>query len=399
MIGVYLTQNKKNFTMKKLLFICISVSLIIGCGSIGPSRVHIDSATYNNIVLKTEQEQLLMNIVRLRYLEGTEYTKISAITASYSLSETLGGNVSTVSAPPNILTSLSSSISPSVTYTDSPTISYTPLSSMQFTKSLMTPISMVNFLLLSQGDKYDYTMLFSIFIEDIGEVAATLLNLGGENHLTPQYKTYIGTMGLLNKLYRRGAFEVPRAIIYEGKLGVLLRFHRQFPKTPDAIKLKKLLLVPLNARDIVFMEHSVLEALEEKDGVIGFGNPKSEIKNIVYIRFRSLLSIMAILSRGLQVPKQDLCNHLTKELVQTDASIYEWRKYIHDFLTIYASEKEPRENVFIKVYLHNHWFYIKASDLASKDTFGAIRQLFILTSADTSGSTTPILTIPVSARG
>lgn len=398
MIGVCLTRNKKNFTMKKLLFICLSVSLIIGCRSIGPSRVHIDSATYNNIVLKTEQEQLLMNIVRLRYLEGNEYTKISAITASYSMSETLGGNVATTSTPPNVLTSLSSSISPSITYTDSPTISYTPLSSMEFTKSLMAPISMINFLLLAQGDKYDYRMLFSLFIEDIGEVAANLLNIGGENHLTPQYKTYIETMGLLSKLYRRGAFQVPRAITYEGKLGVLLRFHTHFTKTPDAIKLKKLLLVPLNARDIVFMEHSVLEVLEEKNGVIGFGNPKSEIKNIVYIRFRSLLSIMATLSRGLHVPKQDICDHLTKELVESDASIDEWRKQTNDFLNIYASEREPRENVFIKVYLHGHWFYIKASDLASKDTFAAIRQLFILTSADTSGSNTPILTIPVSAR-
>lgn len=371
----------------------------MGCHSIGPRRVNIDRETYNNVVLKTEQEQLLMNIVRLRYLEGTQYIQISAITAGYSMSETLGGSVSTTSTPPNILSSLASNISPTVTYSDSPTISYTPMGSMEFTKSLLTPTTMVNFLLLSHAGRYDYTMLYSLFLEAIGDVDANLLNIEGSDYLTPQYVTYIKTISLMNKLYRQGAFEVPRAISYQKNLGALLRFHKKYTHAPEAIKLKKIFKVPLESRDLIFMEHTVLEELQEKDGSLGFGNPKSNIKNIIYIRFRSLFSIMSVLARGVQVPSPDLSAHVTKELIQPDGMPFDWRKEMRDFLTIYSCEKEPRDDVLVKIYFHHYWFYIKNSDLASKDTFAAIQRLFILSSADSANPTTPILTIPVSAPG
>ncbi len=384
--------------MKKLLIMCLSVLSIMGCRSIGPNTVRLDRGTYNNIVLQTEQEQLLMNIVRLRYMEGDQYTQISAITASYSLNESVSGGVTTNSMPPNILQSVESSLSPSVNYTDSPTISYTPLSNMEFTKSLLTPVTMTNFLLLAHAGAYDYTMLYSIVLEDIGEVEANLLNVGGANYLTPQYKTYMKTIHLLNKLYRHGGFQVPRAIAYDKNIGALLRFHKRFIRSPDALQLKKLLNVPLDTRDLIFIEHPLLEELQEKNGVLAFGNPKTNIKNLVYVRFRSLLSIMSILSRGIQVPRQDICAHLTKELIEADGSTYDWRKDMKDIITIYSSDKIPRDDVLVKVYLHHHWFYIRASDVTSKDTFTALQRLFILTSSDTPGAALPILTIPVAAR-
>ena len=384
--------------MKKLLIICLSAVSIVGCRSIGPVGIHMDRESYNNIVLQTEREQLLMNIVRLRYLEGSQYTQISAITASYSLNESLSGNVTTSSSPPYILSSLGSSISPSISYSDSPTISYTPLSNSDFTKSLLTPISMTNFLLLSHATNFDYMMLYSIFIEAIGEVNARLLNIKGLNHVTPQYITYNKTLDLMKKLYNRGAFQAPRSISYEHNLGALIRFHKKDSNSPDAIKLKKLLQVPLDTRDLIFMEHTLLEELEEKNGIIGFGNPKSNIKNIIFVRFRSLMSIMSVLARGVQVPRQDICAHLTKELIQSDGTPFNWQEKMRDILTIYSQEKMPTENVLVKVFFHHHWFYIKASDSISKDTFSALQQLFVLTSSDTASPAMPILTIPVAGN-
>ena len=69
--------------MRKILLVCCAILMITGCASIGPRRVQIDRGTYNNIVRETDQEQLLTNIVRKRYLEITEYIQVASLTASY----------------------------------------------------------------------------------------------------------------------------------------------------------------------------------------------------------------------------------------------------------------------------------------------------------------------------
>ncbi len=80
--------------MRKILFIGATFFILAGCTSIGPRRVHMDRGVYNNVVRQTDQEQLLTNIVRQRYLEITEYIQVGSLTASYSLSESLTGSVS-----------------------------------------------------------------------------------------------------------------------------------------------------------------------------------------------------------------------------------------------------------------------------------------------------------------
>ena len=389
--------NQLNNYMQKSFFIILALLLISGCASIGPGRVHMDRGTYNNIVRDTDQEQLLMNIVRERYLEISQYIQIGSLTASYSMSQSLAGNVTATTTSPRVLTS---SLSPAVTYSDTPTISYMPLSSTEFAKSLMTPVSMNDFLLLAHAGRYDHTMLFYIFFEQIGRYSADLLNRGGVDHITPQYEKYNKILNLLSCLYRKGAFEAPGAIVFEKKFGSLLRFQHDYEDTPEALKLKQLLGIPVHSKDIIFMEHTLVEEMEEKQDMLMVSHQPNKPRNIVYVKLRSVYAIISLLGRGVQIPCKDIQAHLTRELINPDGSRYDWTAKMKNILTIYQSSKEPLEDVLVKAVVHDHWFYIKASDLASKDTFDAVIRLFTLTSAvAASNNSMPVLTIPVASSG
>ena len=271
-----------------------------------------------------------------------------------------------------------------------------PLSSTEFAKSLMTPISMNDFLLLAHAGRYDHTMLFYLLFEQIGDYSGDLLNRGGVDQVTPQYEKYSQTLDILSRLYRKGAFESPRAIVFQGKYGGLLRFQNHHENTPDAIKLKKLLGVALHSKNIIFMEHTLVDELEEENDFLMVSNKATKPRNIVYIRLRSVYAIISLLGRGVRIPDNEIRAHLTRELVYPNGLRYDWAEQMKNILTIYESNKDPREDVLVKAVVHDHWFYIKASDLASKDTFDAVIRLYTLTSAvAASNNSMPVLTIPV----
>ena len=393
---MYLVLLSVSFTMRKILLVCWAILIITGCASIGPRRVQIDRGTYNNIVRETDQEQVLTNIVRQRYLEITEYIQVASLTASYSLSQSLSGSVSALTSTGPA--SLTSSLSPTVTYSDTPTISYIPLSNIEFAKSLMTPVTMDNFLLLAHAGGYDHTTLFSLLFEQIGDVDGDLLNQNGLSRLTPEYVKFNRIMDLFNKMYRNGVFNAPRAVSYEKHLGIMIRFKQHNESTPEALKLQKLLGIPTHSKYILFMEHTLLEALKEKNGLLVLEDTSPKFHNVVFVRLRSVYSIIHLLGRGVQIPFRDISAHMTRELINPDGSRFDWANKMRNILTVYSSDEAPRSDYLVKVNVHHHWFYIKSSDQASKDTFDAIIRLLTLTSSFAANNNSiPILTIPVAS--
>lgn len=380
---------KKSFTYFTLL-------VMTGCASIGPKQVHIDRGTYNNMVRQTDQEQLLTNIIRLRYLEVTQYIQVTNLTASYSLSQSVAGSVSatTGSSPASWVYS----ISPTVSYSDTPTISYAPLSDIVFAKSLMTPILMNDYILLTHAGGFDYSVLFLLFFEQIGSVNSILLNIDGVNKRTEDYVKFVEIIRLLDICYKHDHFEVPEAVSYENRVGILFTFRPHKEKSRDALKLKKLLEIPASAKEIVFMEHTLLKELTKKNDLVGLSKDKTKPKNVVLVRLRSAYSIMYSLGRGVQIPEDDIKGQLTRELINSDGSVHDWAAWKKHVFKVYSCDKEPKDDYLVKVFVHNHWFYIKASDKISKTTFAAVMRLVTLTSAvSDGGNSAPVLTIPVSA--
>ena len=123
------------------------LTLILGGAlrcSIGPRSLAHSRLRYNDAVKTTSEQQLLLNIVRLRYTDTPSSLSISSIADQQELVVGLGITPFFTSAAAGDLGTYRGSILPSamLSGTSRPTLSYTPLDDEQFTRRLFTPVSL-----------------------------------------------------------------------------------------------------------------------------------------------------------------------------------------------------------------------------------------------------------------
>ncbi len=162
----------------------LSVIILTGCTTPGANLLPNDRARYNSAVITSDEQQLLLNLVRMRFEDRPYFVSVDSITSSKSFSLSSGGSITSaptssttnsVSSILGILTksvttvfnsSLSYGLTPSASISDSPTISYTPLQGALFTHQMMRPVSLGDiYLLLKSG--WSASVLFRVLIEQL----------------------------------------------------------------------------------------------------------------------------------------------------------------------------------------------------------------------------------------
>ena len=80
----------RRLTTRRLLFAALAASaLISGCASFGPNALQQTRLQYNEAVKATTEEQLLLNIIRLRYTDTPSSLAVSTIAAQFERSQNL----------------------------------------------------------------------------------------------------------------------------------------------------------------------------------------------------------------------------------------------------------------------------------------------------------------------
>ena len=129
--------------------------ILAGCG-VGPSMMRADRLTYNDAIQFTERQELLLNIVRLRYNEGPEFLATNSISTQFTLDlgAAAGANVGDDQQQRTNLFNIGGAIG----YSERPTITFTPRNEKEFTQQLISPIELeVIFLLINYG--WEFLML------------------------------------------------------------------------------------------------------------------------------------------------------------------------------------------------------------------------------------------------
>src|SRR5262249_59674419 len=116
-------------------------ALVAGCSSFGPSALQQSRLQYNEVVKTTTEEQLLLNIVRLRYTDTPSSLAVSGITAQYEIAKNFQLTPFFVASGAEIAKSYSAVLPQlGIAGADRPTFSLTPLDDQEFTRKLFTPI-------------------------------------------------------------------------------------------------------------------------------------------------------------------------------------------------------------------------------------------------------------------
>ena len=122
-----------NLLFKRILFFIILPLGLTGCASMGPKTIGPDRIDYIQEINESWKQQMLLNIVKMRYFDPPTFLDVSSIINQYGMENQVnvdgrwswGGLIGTRN---------NAGVGGYSRYSDKPTITYTPLSGQKFTR-------------------------------------------------------------------------------------------------------------------------------------------------------------------------------------------------------------------------------------------------------------------------
>ena len=136
----------------RLVALCVVplVSSVTGCIVAGPASIAAGRGVYNEVINRTEDEQLLNMIVRERYSATYGRLGVASVTASIRASAKVGAQFGLSRTVKEDYDGNLVPLAAGVAYEENPTISYIPLGGEEFVQRLVSPLSMEESLLMQR---------------------------------------------------------------------------------------------------------------------------------------------------------------------------------------------------------------------------------------------------------
>ena len=128
--------------------LCGAILLSACATRLGPRTIPAPRFDYNERIARSQNDQLLLNLVRLRYRDTPVFLDVGTAIAQYTLDARVGV------FPRNHVDGTDGTelgVDLGGRYSEQPTITYEPISGAEFTQRLLTPISPSTIILLSQS--------------------------------------------------------------------------------------------------------------------------------------------------------------------------------------------------------------------------------------------------------
>lgn len=357
---------------------------------------------YNQAVQLSDQRELLLNLVRLRYTEAPEFFAISAISTQmrYQADAEIGGQFGEESDDGVAL------VAPgvSVEYSESPTITFVPQRDKDFSRQLVSPVELENIYLLTHyGWAFDrvlrllvteingvmnirsreYTSKPMIELKAFRDVAVALRQLEKSGQLA---------LGVENKTAYLAVPVKADSVSVEDALTAVRDGYRldQDEKTGNLVLAESRNHYVIRIREDVWEDAEsaqLLQSLGIKAGtrIMDLGLVADSREGELGVKTRSVLGVMAYLSNAVEVPPEHFA--LAGAPLAED-------EILQELLSVRVSV-DPPEQAFISVQHRGYWFYVDDTDLESKQTLGLLTSLIRLSIDADGAQAVPVLTLPV----
>ncbi|MEJ2284694.1 MAG: hypothetical protein P8X85_13990, partial [Desulfobacterales bacterium] len=128
-------QKTKKTSYKCTLLIAAALFLLSGCAAQGARRVPADRFDYNAAIAQSTREQMLLNIVRSRYLEVPVFLTVSSVLTQYEYDRSVGlGAILEFGSG----TTDSGTGEANLRFSERPTITYLPVEGQEFSAHLLS---------------------------------------------------------------------------------------------------------------------------------------------------------------------------------------------------------------------------------------------------------------------
>jgi hypothetical protein len=377
----------------------IGIMLLVSCAgcSHGPRFLKDGHLAYNEAVRASADQELLLNIVRLRYLDTIEFLSTNSVSSQTAFSVGLGGRVGDEFG-------FKSGIGfGDVAWSDRPTFTFTPQRGQAFAKMMMSSIPVHTLVELAAAD-WDITAIMYLLVQNINSHNNVAGNLDPYfvklvqflGDLQGRTELYFGTTEQHVKLSDSidasqvsgadlvTAAQAGYAFKYEdggGRL-VLTEVQEQpglyIPhEASERVQLFKLLQMEDDGRD--YIEIYTGRQPEEYAGQFAH----------IFIDTCSAMDAIAYLAGGVQPLKSHLDQDwVLREWPVTGAS----SQGLGDLFVVRSSEKRPAARLAVPY--RGGWYYLADDDARSRMTFLILAEILRLAISPGEGQT-PVLTLPV----
>jgi len=409
------------------------VSTLGGC-AFGPRALEGSHHLYNDSIKLVGEEELLLNLVRLRYNEALNMLDVASIAAQYELSGSVQGQPFLAAAGSNSSNLVQSfaRVLPgaSLSGANRPTITMTPVNSPQSVERFFRPITLEGLAYLT-GTTWPVSTTYRLWVEYINRVPNAVTASGPTRDFVPDYQEFRHLIELLQVNQDRGYTRVvPSERIVE--LGDPLPLSKitaadiveaakhsfkYIKKDGDSWVLTKrqtklVLKVSPSAvntgtldevRRILHLKPGLLEYDYTDDQSEPFPPPEPLPDQVdkITISPRSTVGVLQYLSHGVVVPPEHLMSGVAKATIGPDGSVFDWRNVMEGLFVVSHARQHHRPNdAYVAIKHRGYWFYIDDRDQDTKQTFSLMMQLIRLDvsnplASEGGAQKTPVLTLPV----
>jgi hypothetical protein len=419
-------SNLSNQFVRPAATVCglVVMSMLQACSTVGPKLYEASFNDYTDAISKTADGQMLGNLVRMRYYETPVFLQVHTVTTSFSVGANAGASATLNSGAAD-----SYGLNVGGNVSESPTISFSMPDSEKYYGRMLAPLSakQVTSLVLAG---FDSELVFNTAVRGVNGLRNTSADLESSSEQSTATREFREAFALIKKLRVEGFVDLELGgketfwsspIKVDAKSDIAqvlmlgaasyamsndaeivgypdgtwqthkyekhmaLRFSPGSDQSQDALRLKKLLALKPDRYNFSMVEAEMVNA-EKPRGVLGH-SPGALDPSVIWVeiglRGRSMLEVMQVASKQVQVPGSDISmGTAAGSSARSDS----------DWLVIHSSESEPDSH--LRINHRGHWFYIEESDLRSRQSFAMINALFAVVGGTVPGAA-PVMTIPV----
>lgn len=430
----------------------LAIAGVAATGCMGSLAVRSTRLAYNQSYSLTADQEVLLNIVRLRYAESPNFMDLPAITSQIEAASD-GTGASTTTPGLGVWGGL-------FRLRDAPTLSYTPRTGYNVSSTLFKTLGAETLLDISPGGNTE--IFFLAFVDSINGVRNSplatsplgrvlesnaayrygvenfleLQRRGGislrlatirQNSFDPVKVTTMSGMDLVSAAERDYALEgdgdrvrvvhkdtVLAAVIRPAELDSpeVAEITNTFKLRPGrtvyrvlSMEKNKIDLDRINARDAMPAALPVENGLEilpvpgsdpaPPDAVEDPGtrsNETYESETKIEINVRSGYQIMSFLSKGVDVPEKHLASGVAPSFCGEDGRSFDPRQLTRGFFRVCVQKHRPW-NTTLAVHYRGHWFYVAEEDAMSRAVINMLEMILGLQLQEKTQG--PVLTLPI----
>lgn len=406
-----------------LVLLLLAAFASSGCVG-GPHALRLSRSKFNRVILETDQEEMLLNLVRLKYREAPKFVDVAGVAEQFAFSG--DGGVS-AKIPKKWFDGVTLAVGGSVA--ERPTLTYAPQHGENFNRRLLSPISIDTMSLLSlTGWRIDTVLRMTV--QSINDVYNASTPAGPTGNLRPEYEEFMLLTQMFRQLQLQRQFEliystsdatplsppIPRNqltgtdLIAAADAGYSFRPVESVEHAGGLWQLYSNESYPLVVRiDPAALESSEMATIVD---LLGLSAPRevyqiepavegqlkyrqanqARERDTLSIARRSFLEIMYFLSHSVSVPEKHVEQGLVPVTCDYDGSSFDWRRVTEGLMQIHCSRHKPTQAA-VAVQYRGVWFYIADNDLTSKATFALLLEIYNIEMRGGGGGTVPVLTL------